>query len=119
MQPLNQLSDNLRQGANSVVYKCRVVYVAREGGAQVEWEGPVVVLKGIVTSSTISAGPQTLDAVHKAMLRQQAADHEVLSCLPPHPNIVEVVHFFEAPAMLLRPFVADVRLPYTSVSKTT
>ena len=119
MRPLNQVDDTMLQGANSVVYKCRVVYVAREGGKQVEWEGPDVVLKAIITSSAISTGPQTLDAVHKTMLRQQAADHEVLSGLPPHPNIVEVVHFFEAPAMLLRPFVADVRLPYTSVSKTT
>ena len=104
-----------------MVYKCRVNYLSRgTGGAEVEWDGPEVVLKGILSLSPPTVEQRTTPVdVLATMLGQQAAEFEVLCGLPPHPNIVEVVHFFEAPAMLLRPFVADVRLPYTSVSKTT
>lgn len=102
-----------------MVYRCRVEYVTREAGAQVTWEGPEVALKGILSLSAVSSGSRTLPAVHKDMLRRQAADHEVLCGLAPHPNIVEVVHVFEAPALLVRPFVAEGLLPYTSASTTT
>ena len=104
-----------------MVYKCRVNYLSRgTGGAEVAWDGPEVVLKGVLPYSPGTVEQQTTPVdVLATMLGQQAAEFEVLCGLPPHPNIVEVVHFFEAPAMLLRPFVADVRLPYTSVSKTT
>ena len=113
MRPLNMLDNGALQGANSIVFKCGVVYATRllASGQQVEWEGPQVVLKGLVT-------PRPAASVEHSSM-QTAADCEVLSQLPVHVNIVEMVHHFEAPALLLRPFVAPAHLPFLCLSKTT
>lgn len=108
------------EGANSVVFKSCIVYVTRDRGSgkQVEWQGPTVVLKGLVTPTQVP--PDGVSAqIHATMLRRQAADHQVLCGLAPHPNIVEVVHHFAAPALLLRPFVGEGWLSLLSLSKTT
>ena len=120
MRPLNLLDSGALQGANSIVLKCGVVYATRllASGLQVEWEGPEVVLKGLVTPMPIPPG-ETSSQIHRNLIREQAADYEVLSQLPVHVNIVEIVHHFEAPALLLRPFVATPLLPYLCLSKTT
>lgn len=107
-------------GANSVVFKARVMYVALTAGTgrQVEWEGPVVAVKGLVTPISLPPG-ESSSHFHERMLKEQAADYQVLLGLPSHPNIVELVHHFEAPALLLRPFVGTHLLPFLSISKTT
>ena len=81
-------------------------------------EVDTVVLKGLVTPWSLPPG-ESSTRVHEAMLKEQAADYEVLLGIPPHVNIVEVLHHFEAPALLLRPFVGAPLLPYLSLSKTT
>lgn len=104
---------HLRSSSNtSVDFNCVVVYATRllESGHQVEWEGPQVVLKGLVTPRPVAS------LEHSSM--QSAADCEVLSQLPVHANIVEVVHHFAAPALLLRPFVDADRLPHLALAKT-
>ena len=121
MRPLNLLNDGGLQGANSIVFKCGVRYVTRSADSshrQVEWEGPEVVLKGLVTPIEIPHGESSF-RIHAELLGRQAADHVVLVNMPSHDNIVEVVHHFEAPAMLLRPFVAPAHLPFLCLSKTT
>ena len=123
VRPLNLLDNGGFQGANSVVFRCAVTYATRVAGSsaeegQVEWRGPEVVLKGLVTPMPLEPGENT-SRVHADLIRRQAADYEVLSQLPRHVNIVEVVHHFEAPAMLLRPFVVTAHLPFLCLSKTT
>ena len=108
-------------GANSVVFKCASLSVTRDfasGEQVVEEGGEPLVLKGLVTPWTLPPG-ETSSRVHESMLKHQAADYEVLIGMPPHANIIEVVHHFEAPALLLRPFVGPPLLPYLSLSKTT
>ena len=110
------------EGANSIVYKARIVYATRQYDAtgelkQVEWEGPVVVLKALRSALELQVD-ETSSAKHEEMLQKQAADYEVLKGMPPHPNIVEVVHHFAASSLLMRPFVEEVWLPYLA-SKTT
>ena len=49
----------------------------------------------------------------------QAADYEVLAALPSHPNIVPLLYHFIAPALLIRPWIPEVFLPYVRLSATT
>lgn len=117
------------EGVNSVVYKARLVFVEvsetssssssdADSVAFVERDGPLVVVKCLITPSQASAEERRSKA-YSSMLERQAADYEVLCGLPAHPNIVEVVHQFVGPALLARPFVPVPLLPYFSITKTT
>lgn len=99
-------------GVNSVVFKSRVVYATRLPGSgdQVEWDGPTVVLKGCMT--VCQRQGMSLAAISAKLRGQFSHEHEVLTSLPLHPNIVELVHHFESQALLLRPFAAVPMLPY-------
>lgn len=97
-------------GAPAIVFKSRVVYATRLPGSgdQVEWDGPTVVLKGCFTMrEPITEGRRRMSILHMML----HAEHEVLTSLPPHPNIVELVHHFESHALLLRPFFHESGLP--------
>lgn len=125
VRPLNLMDNGYLEGTSAVVFKARILYVTRQapqGAAveptQVEWEGPLVVLKCLMSNVQLRVG-QHRSKAYTNMLRRQAADYQVLTGLPPHPNVVEVVHHFVAPALLLRPFVGTAWLEYFSMTRTT
>lgn len=113
VRPLNMTDDGNFQGANSFVFKSRVVYATRMPGSgkQVEWDGPTVVLKGCVTPLPRPEASALAD-ISAELRRRSSREHDVLTSLPLHPNIVELVHHFESQALLLRPFVAVPWLPF-------
>ena len=115
IRPLNMKPDGSMQGEFSVVFKC-LILEARHG--QEPKQGPYVVLKSLITTTTLAAD-QTRTQMYDNMLEHQAADYDVLMAMPCHPNIVPVLHHFVANALLPRPFVPQPLLPYVAVTATT
>ena len=121
MRPLNMHDDGEMEGVNSVVFLCDTVHVdipVDDSAALVERVGDRVVLKCLMTPTQVLASDRR-SKVYANMLERQAADHVVLTGMPPHPNVVPVLHHFVAPALLVRPFVPLPLLEYFSVTQTT
>ena len=114
VRPLNMEDDGGMEGVNSVVFKCSLCYATPEE----QREGPYVVLKCLITATDLTAGDRR-SKVYATMLERQAADYDVLTALPCHPNIVAVLHHFVANALLPRPFVPQPLLPYFAATQTT
>ena len=112
-------ADGEMEGVNSVVFLCRMLQVtADDSGALSETEGALAVLKCLITPTQI-LGDERRSRVYASMLERQATDHEVLAGMPPHPNIVALLHHYASSALLPRPFVPPGLLQYFAVTKTT